>query len=158
LGLSSLFVEKLDDSSAAVRKASLDGLKALRDLDSPEAKAIGIDQIESLKERNPRAYKAISGDRLKEVTKPAPKNQNASAVTQPAHADKADPPRKVALKSQVIPDATRASEDGRAISLDRALTCASSLRIPLWDAPEDDAGVLAGLRCKFAVRPSNISS
>ena len=60
--------------------------------------------------------------------------------------------------AQVIPDATRASEDGRAISLDRALTCASSLRIPLWDAPEDDAGVLAGLRCKFAVRPSVITS
>ena len=46
-------------------------------------------------------------------------------------------------------DSSSNAPNGTPLNLDRALSHVATLRIPQWDAPEDDGGVLSGLVCKF---------
>jgi cytoskeleton-associated protein 5 len=171
--IASLCLEKLDDSNAAVRKACIDALKALRDCDLQEVNRIANTSIESLKEKNPRAYKVLSpmdlasggsdqdnarkkaefasrksvppavDSRVAETTKPAQQKPEAASSLSATT-------RQVVAKGVEAPAVSKsdALSSEPPSSVESALVHASSLRIPLWDAPEDDSGVLAGLICK----------
>jgi cytoskeleton-associated protein 5 len=170
--IASLCAEKLDDSNAAVRKASSDALKALRDCDMTEASRSANSVIESLKEKNPRAYKGLmSGDlRSGGIDRDAfrKNSESASRKAAPPVIDScvAGTTKSAKKKSDAASSATTRqihvkgvdalaalnidSQSGEpALSAESSLMHASSLRIPFWDAPEDDSGVLAGLRCKL---------
>jgi cytoskeleton-associated protein 5 len=169
-GIASLCFEKLGDSSAAVRKASIDALKALRECEFTEVKEVAISAIESLKEKNPRAYRGLSTADLPHEGGPQGLRKKSESTSRKASlpiVDGSAPDAKIPQKQkseqafsvgsrpvhgQVV-DAPKVSKsdslsDEPPLSIVSALVNASSLRIPLWDAPEDNSGVLAGLACK----------
>jgi cytoskeleton-associated protein 5 len=162
-----LCVLKLDDSDATVRKASLEVIRLLQGLDSP-ASAEAVNKIlYSLKSTHSRAFKALS----KDAAGSGQTNEKASTSSSrgPVRSISVEPkilPAAVASKASKLATRTQAagptsihkgsspeksSNAGtlNAPNLDEASAVVVTLRVPQWDAPENDGGVLAGLEGKF---------
>jgi hypothetical protein len=169
--IGALCVSKLDDSDAAVRKAAMEAIRTLQGLDDPDSVDAVRKIVYSLKSTNTRAYKALS----KDVPEPARSTQATSAsssrgpvaakptqptatlsagANEPSKTQKSRPvtggkgthtdssPDKKDVKSSAI--------DSNLPDLDNAVAVVASLRVPQWDAPEDEGGILAGLEGEFA--------
>jgi hypothetical protein len=169
--IGALCVSKLDDSDAAVRKAALEAIRMLQGLDDPKSIDAVKNIVYSLKSTNARAFKALSKDvsdparstqsastsssRGPVAAKPAqskatlsaganepPKTQTARPATGGKGSNAGSSPEKKEVKSSGI--------DSNLPNLDDALALVVSLRVPQWDAPEDDGGILAGLGGEYA--------
>jgi hypothetical protein len=169
--IGALCVSKLDDSDAAVRKASMEAIRTLQGLDDPESVDAVGKIVYSLKSTNARAYKALS----KDVPEPARSTQAASTSSSRGSVAAKPTEAKATLsaganepsKTQKSRPATggkgsntdsspdkkevkRSAIDSNLPNLDNAVAVVASLGVPQWDAPEDDGGILAGLEGEFA--------
>jgi cytoskeleton-associated protein 5 len=60
-------------------------------------------------------------------------------------------------KAAISTDKVRIEDSSDAPSLEDAISLVASMSVPSWDAPDDDGGVLAGLKCKsFYLKRDNI--
>ena len=161
-----LCVIKLDDSDAAVRKAAINVLKKLQQVDDPVIGNAVERIIEDIESSNPRAYKALSGG----AKKPAPGSPKKPASNLGAGNDKkragvaASPPKKEStppskplrkeaatnrpLQMRSAADLSTTSGLDEAPPIDEAVAWCATLSIPKWDDPDDNGGILAGLECK----------
>ena len=168
--IATLCSSKLEDSHASVRSAAMNGLKLLQQFSDGEVRKAASNTIESLKQGNPRAYKALTNVNQVAAQKDIPKSSlsgaankekvpsSARAKPQAAGGQKASEPEK--KKSRPNFNSGPSSRDDmkpcsdsnqEPLSLDAALSCCGLLHIPQWDAPEDDGGILAGLKCKCII-------
>ena len=157
---------KLDDSDAKVRKAALDCLKQLQQVDVPELVHAANDVIEGLKDKNPRAYKSLSAGLNSSAAsgsaRPAPSSPPKSAkkispfqnvVESPAKTRSPGPTRYTShepvLAKPVPPRASTGTAtvpaSGDIPSLGNAVSRLASLELANWDAADEDGGILAGL-------------
>jgi hypothetical protein len=152
-----LACQKLKDSDANVRKAAVNALKTLQTVeDSGVQKAIG-EIIQELESTNPRVYKSLAaggGSKPESgVPKPSPPvtpQRQTAAPTQarPSAAASVVVPSAVAKKAQA-PTPAPSGTGGDAANVDEAIERCASLGIPKWDAADEDAGIIAGLQCKY---------
>lgn len=168
-----LCCEKLEDSDASVRKAATECLRFLLLVEDEDVPNAISPIIESLKTKNSRAYKSLMGSSGAEKKKGDPNvPATSSRRPQPVPA-KSSPSRKAvrpdrtelsstaksnapvrAKPAQTSIKAVRAPESqiddsADAPNLEEAISVVSSIHIPSWDAPDDDGGVLAGLKCEL---------
>ena len=155
--IASLCVDKLGDSNASVRKAAMDVLVSLKESEDEGVGDVGIRAIEALKDKNPRAYKAMTTGESRGQKQSTPIRPHSSPrVLPPAvpESKEAELQRKSkAEKAYVVTrapgqEADTAMSSDELLSLDAAVQHASGLRIPQWDAPEDDGGILSGIQCE----------
>ena len=145
-----LCVLKLDDSDASVRKAAMDVLEKLLKVEDEKVNTSVIEIVETLKYTNSRAYKSLSNNGSVEnasLPKQAPTiadiSKGGSNANKSANAEKGVTPST--HPTQTI---TKSSNDLTNTTLTDAIARVESLCIPLWDAPEDDGGILSGLQGK----------
>ena len=158
--VTALCSHKLSDSDASVRKAALDAFRELQKGDDPQIESVVANAISSLQTSNPRTYTSLSKS-------PADAGSGKPVI---GDTDRGrQPPVKVAPKKNQSPaksmkprepvrkkenEKKKSSSDSSVPSIEAALEFATKLDIPRWDASEDDAGVLAGLQCKYTTRLS----
>jgi hypothetical protein len=173
-----LCVNKLDDSQATVRKAALDVLKALQQVDDPACSQAVHGAIENLKTSNARAFKTLEGGQKRKspssvatsLPSPpvSPKKAASSAGNetkihrQPAATSRAtssaiapsknQPPQPAAVGSRNLSPTSAAGsldiESDEAPTLDEAVARCATLLIPKWDAADEDGGILSGVSCE----------
>ena len=173
-----LCCEKLDDSDAAVRKAATESLRSLLLVDNDAISDAISPIIESLRSKNSRVYKSLKGSEgaaQKETdsvimptssesgsqrTQPVPKSrqspQGARKVLRPspiqqteAKTNASNWSRSLQSSSRTVGSSeTRIEDTSDSPSLEEAISMVASIHVPSWDAPDDDGGVLAGLKCK----------
>jgi cytoskeleton-associated protein 5 len=174
--IATLMCQKLEDSDASVRKVALSVLESLlRSTNDNDKSVIPNVQkvIEQLRTSNPRAHKTLTAKSTTIETKECPASNGSSSgqksvsvemtavPPQPTRSRSAAPtkrppspaPTKTANQSIPSPDAaafanaSSTSEDRSSMPrLEEAMIHVTSLGIPLWDASEDDGGILAGLK------------
>jgi cytoskeleton-associated protein 5 len=166
--------KKLGDGDANVRKAALNALKALQNLEDPHVCTVVDAIIEELKDTHPRVYKSLGGGAKKaapssmsasappaktkheETAKSAARSSESRKPGRPAApkatpAPRAPPVPKHANEPRSRPAAPSQSaetESGHVPDLDEATSRCASLGIPLWEAADEDGGIVAGLECK----------
>jgi cytoskeleton-associated protein 5 len=158
-----LAIAKLGDPDAGVRNAAIKVLQALKAL-SDESIVIKVEaMIESLKSTNARAYKTLTKESAtlrpshssipNQVGTPS-KEFKGEACSLPSSGTEQKPtttestkPLPAVAEVQEIPSQGKSSLPTRTDEpqLTEALSIVSNFQIPLWNAPEDDGGVLAGL-------------
>jgi len=180
--VATLCASKLDDSNADVRKAGMDTLRALLESPSPDVKKAGSDVVATLKQSNSRAFKALTkesgtvpnsapisvrdGRANAKSCVPqssAPPGRRAAEHPGTSSAGMKRPPSTgLALSENIGPAATTKSQlvsGDAAVSLETALTRCSALHIAQWDAPDDDGGILSGLKSsKWMLRQDAVKS
>jgi hypothetical protein len=179
IGIGALCVSKLDDSDAAARKAALEAIRMLQGLDDPESVEAVRKIVYELKSTNTRAFKALSkatqaegtaSSRDQVTNKPTqPKaraegttSSRGQVATKPTSGGASEPSKtqksrqatagkgSYAGSSPETKEVKSSARDSTIPKIDDALVLVASLRVPQWDAPEDDGGILSGLEGKFA--------
>ena len=168
-GCAVLCADKLNDSDASVRKEALNTLKLLQAVEDADIGACVMEIIKGLKTANPRAYKSLAaGTKTSAPSKAAAAASpakskglasappKATAPARPVSTRDSAPVRKTqapavqptrAKPSNPFPVVT--ADSGDAPSLDEAIDRCASLNMPLWEAADEDGGILAGLECKY---------
>lgn len=161
---------KLGDSDANVRKAALDVLKSIQQVDNKECQRSVAAIVEELKSSNPRAYKSLSGgakvagqkktpnalpakkkpERTGNANTERPKPSKATVST-PTVAKKTTAPATAAKEKSLNPFIAIDADSSDAPSLEEAASRCSSFGIPSWEAADEDGGILSGLECKYGI-------
>jgi cytoskeleton-associated protein 5 len=159
--IASLCTEKLDDSDASVRKASMNVLQLLTELANPELRDKVRNFVESLRVSNPRAHKAlakvpettVTATASASETKRKTNNNKPSTFETRSNApsrDASNAPATATVAQKVgHKPAAAASNIAKSPGLGEALEVAASLEIPLWGDVDENGGVYAGLNCKW---------
>ena len=170
-------VSKLEDSDAGVRKAALGVLQNLQLLEDETVAEVVSSVIEGIQKTNARAYKTLSrtmrpvsnkaadSSATKETTEGPKRAMGASqrkvVTNEPTATQELSTAPSQLLEKKSSRSTNRDSEPPKAAasapvvegasgdvpSLDEALEAASNLGIPNFDAPEEEGGVLEGLKC-----------
>jgi cytoskeleton-associated protein 5 len=159
--IASLCTEKLDDSDAAVRKASMNVLQLLIESANPEFRDKLRSFVESLRVSNPRAHKVLSkatettdtptvsaSETTRKTNKSIPstlETRNNAPSRDASNAPvTATETQKVGHKPEEV-----ASNITKSPGLEEALEVAASLNIPLWGDIDENGGIYAGFKCKY---------
>lgn len=159
--ITALCSQKLSDSDASTRKAALKILQSLQNFDDENIVKVVCKAVSDLKTSNPRAYKALA---ITETAAACSSDEGmcerSANTTKTLGRTRAGAPSKktptvTATISNTITTTTctslstktdMPSDESSIPHLEEALVHVSSLRIPLWDAPADDSGILEGLK------------
>jgi len=150
--------EKLGDSDASVRKAAMGVFECMQKLNDENIVDVVRKAIDALKTSNARAYKTLSksgsGSNANVASVggsalPPSKTSTRSRAAAPAK----KPPAVVTTDTSKVAKKISAPEQNTALSnvssiphLEEALVHVSSLHIPQWDAPDEEGGILEGLK------------
>jgi len=157
--VAALCSDKLSDSDASVRKAAMDVFYCLQQLSDENIVDVVRKEIDSLETSNPRAYKTLakSGGPKAAATTNAPlksrtpsRSRAAAPVKKTTAAATVDPSTKTSMTNAVAVKKSPASDDVSIPHLEEALVHVSSLRIPQWDAPDEEGGIFEGLKCRWS--------
>lgn len=162
--LTVLCTEKLGDSDASVRKAAMDVFQRMQELNDENIVDVVRKSIAALKTSNARAYKTLaknaSATNEKASTSGPPtgksnapnRSRSAAPGTKPSSvAASAEFTRVPKKKSALAEKAPVAMSDVSIPHLEEALVHVSSLHIPQWDAPDEEGGILEGLKGKLVL-------
>jgi hypothetical protein len=164
-----LSIRKIDDSDAAVRKASMSIIEVLVRNDIEEIAEKASSLVASLQSSNPRAFKSLSkvldsNGLVKQTDIPSSRmaTTNPTSPSKKPSSDRTalDAPNTIrTLHNSTVatgpsnPSSSLAPRNDKKDGTDRhiprfedALLHITGLGIPLWDASEDDGGILVGLR------------
>ena len=157
-GVAKLLCAKVGDTNANVRKAAINSLKVALSIDDAELVDATDQVVDTLSQSNPRAYKTLKSCKRpkepdKEASSPRPSSAENSEhsspqkMTSPPHKPNSSkaPPSKDSFK----PPATETEYEP--LSLEAAIEYLASAGIPSWGSPEDECGILEGLKCECFV-------
>eukprot|EP00980_Cylindrotheca_fusiformis_P018775 scaffold6257_cov144-Cylindrotheca_fusiformis.AAC.1 len=169
-----LATHKLKDPDANVRKAAVNVLNSLLEVEDADVQDSIRDTISDLESSNPRVFKKLTagsgGGTKPETSEPkqnrvaapdqqppvaSPARQRVEASNHPASAPKTSKASKSTATATTAAATTTAippiaggsiSED---TNLNDAIARCASLGIPLWDAADEDGGIINGLQCRY---------
>ena len=168
--LCSLLCSKLDDSDPLVRKATVTSLNCLQALDDQDHVSVVLEHIEKLQTSHPRAYKTLARASGELSSKPSSTVTSVTkspekTILEDSSSRKTVAPLPKSSNSPRVPtgglDPRNEQECAKSdrISYDVALQKTQELKIPLWDAEEDESGILAGLMStKWLLRQDAVKS
>jgi len=151
--LSELVAAKLSDTDPSPRKIASDMMKTL--LVNEKSKMFANASMEKIKTSKPRVYKSIFSELKKNnsdhTTKQIQSNsRHKTDKTIPQDVTKGKPKALLSAAEERVGSSKVPldSNEGVEISYDEALDSLQSSDIPNWNAPEDEDGIILGLRCK----------
>ena len=151
--LSELVAAKLSDTDPSPRKVAADIMKTL--LVNEESKMFANVSMEKIKTSKPRVYKSIishlkknDSDHTTKQIKDNSRHKTDKAI--PQDISKGKPKALLSAEEERVSSSKVSldSNEGVEISYDEALDSLQSSDIPNWNAPEDENGIILGLRCK----------
>ena len=159
--LSRLVSNKLNDTDAAVRKASIDILQLLLSIDDEKILIIVKSIVEDIKDKNQRAYKSLFkfvNDKAMKTSSKGSISSNSSQISNlpipkqdiVTHNKVTTKPREsVTKKAPKIFFEQQTGDEEEIPKFEDAMNLLSDLSIPNWEAREDEEGIVAGLNCEF---------
>jgi len=152
--------DKLADIDSNVRKCALDVFKTLVTIEDEELKPSVEKLVEELKGSNARAHKSLIASHSTSEQVDSLKKKKAGVPRKESGPEKPEPsPLRAKPNAVKVEHQANTEMVCEGPNVEESITYLQSLNIEKWSAPEDDGGILAGLKSsKWLLRQSAIKA